>query len=33
MTTLAIVHNPQDEVKTGTLHAMRKPLGLTLTDL
>lgn len=32
-TTLTIVRNPKDELKTGTLHAMLKQLGLTLTDL
>ena len=30
---LTIVHNPKDELKTGTLHAMLKQLGLTLDDL
>jgi len=28
-----IVRNPQDELKTGTLHAMLSQLGLTLADL
>jgi mRNA interferase HicA len=32
-TTLAIVRNPKDELKTGTLHATLKQLGLALTDL
>jgi mRNA interferase HicA len=32
-TALTIVRNPKDELKTGTLHAMLKQLGLTLTDL
>jgi mRNA interferase HicA len=31
--TLTIVRNPRDELKTGTLHAMLKQLGLALTDL
>jgi mRNA interferase HicA len=31
--TLTIVRNPKDELKTGTLHAMLKQLGLPLTDL
>jgi mRNA interferase HicA len=30
---LTIVCNPKDELKTGTLHAMLKQLGLTLDDL
>lgn len=30
---LTIVRNPKDELKTGTLHAMLKQLGLSLTDL
>lgn len=29
----AIVRNLKDELKTGTLHAMLKQLGLTLEDL
>jgi mRNA interferase HicA len=32
-TTLTIVRNPKDELKSGTLHAMLKQLGLTPTDL
>jgi mRNA interferase HicA len=32
-TTLTIVRNPRDELKTGTLHAMLKQLGVALTDL
>ena len=28
-----IVRNPHDELKTGTLHAMLKQLGLNLTDI
>ena len=28
-----IVCNPKDEPKTGTLHAMLDPLGITLKDL
>jgi mRNA interferase HicA len=28
-----IVRNPQDALKTGTLHAMLAQLGLTLADL
>ena len=27
------VRNPKDELKTGTLHAMLKQLGLTLKDI
>lgn len=30
---LTIVRNPKDELKTGTLHAMLKQLGLSLSDL
>jgi mRNA interferase HicA len=30
---LAIVRNPKDELKTGTLHAMLVQLGLTRADL
>jgi mRNA interferase HicA len=30
---LTIVRNPKDELKTGTLHAMLRQLGLSLTDL
>lgn len=30
---LTILRNPADELKTGTLHAMLKQLGLTLKDL
>lgn len=30
---LTIIRNPKDELKTGTLHAMLKQLGLTLRDL
>ena len=30
---LTIVRNPKDQLKTGTLHAMLKQLGLTLDDL
>ena len=32
-TTLTIVRDPKDELKIGTLHAMLKQLGLTLSDL
>lgn len=28
-----VLRNPKDELKTGTLHAMLKQLGLTLEDL
>ena len=28
-----IVRNPKDELKTGTLHAMLKQLGLTRADI
>lgn len=28
-----VVRNPKDELKTGTLHAMLKQLGLTLDDI
>ena len=28
-----VVRNPRDELKTGTLHAMLKQLGLSLDDL
>jgi mRNA interferase HicA len=30
---LTIVRNPKDELKTGTLHAMLRQLGLTPDDL
>jgi mRNA interferase HicA len=30
---LTIVRDPRDELKTGTLHAMLKQLGLSLSDL
>lgn len=30
---LTIVRNPKDELKTGTLHAMLRQLGLSLSDL
>jgi mRNA interferase HicA len=30
---LTIVRNPKDELKTGTLHAMLKQLGLTLDKI
>ena len=30
---LTIVRDPKDELKTGTLHAMLRQLGLTLDDL
>ena len=30
---LTIVRNPKDELKTGTLHAMLKQLGITLDDI
>lgn len=30
---LTLVLNPKDELKTGTLHAMLRQLGLTLDDL
>jgi mRNA interferase HicA len=30
---LTIIRNLKDEIKTGTLHAMLKQLGLTLQDL
>lgn len=30
---IAIVRNPKDELKKGTLHAVLKQLGLTLEDL
>lgn len=30
---LTVLRNPKDELKTGTLHAMLKQLGLTLEDL
>lgn len=30
---ITIVRNLKDELKTGTLHAMLKQLGLTLEDL
>jgi len=30
---LTVVRNLKDEIKTGTLHAMLKQLGLTLEDL
>ena len=30
---LTIMRNPKDELKTGTLHAMLKQLGLTPDDL
>jgi mRNA interferase HicA len=30
---LAIVRNPKDELKTGTLHAMCKQLGIDKRDL
>jgi mRNA interferase HicA len=30
---LTVVRNLRDEIKTGTLHAMLKQLGLTLQDL
>jgi mRNA interferase HicA len=28
-----VLRNPKDELKTGTLHAMLTPLGLTLREL
>jgi mRNA interferase HicA len=28
-----VVRNPKDELKTGTLHAMLKQLGLSRTDI
>jgi mRNA interferase HicA len=28
-----VLRNPKDELKTGTLHAMLKQLGLTMEDL
>jgi len=31
--SLTIVRNPKDELKTGTLHAMLKQLGITLNDI
>lgn len=30
---VTVVRNPKDELKTGTLHAMLRQLGLTLDDL
>lgn len=30
---MTIVRNPKDELKTGTLHAMCKQLGITRDDL
>ena len=30
---LTVVRNPKDELKTGTLHAMCKQLGIEKTDL
>lgn len=30
---LTVLRNPKDELKTGTLHAMLRQLGLTLEDL
>jgi mRNA interferase HicA len=30
---LTVIRNLKDEIKTGTLHAMLKQLGLTLQDL
>jgi mRNA interferase HicA len=30
---LTIVRNPKDELKAGTLHAMLRQLGLSLSDL
>lgn len=30
---LTIVRNPKDELKTGTLHAMLKQLGISLHDM
>ncbi|MFB1490837.1 MULTISPECIES: type II toxin-antitoxin system HicA family toxin [unclassified Thiocapsa] len=30
---LTIVRNPEDELKTGTLYAMLRQLGLSLSDL
>jgi mRNA interferase HicA len=30
---LTVIRDPKDEIKTGTLHAMLKQLGLSLEDL